>query len=128
MSLMKSYGLRQVARLRCRAMRREQTPAEAALWSVLRNRSFLGLKFNRQHPIFHDLEGVETFYIADFYCHALRLVIELDGSVHNLQTGSDVQRDDNLRALGLTVLRFENRMVFENIDTILAAIKALTTE
>ncbi len=128
MSLNKSHELRQVATLRCRKLRKEQTPAEARLWTVLRNRKFLGLKFNRQHPIFYDLDGVETFYITDFYCHALGLVIELDGSVHIMRAEFDAHRDANLHALGLTVLRFENRLVFDNIAVILTAIQALTKE
>ena len=56
---------------RARALRREATDAERFLWSLLRNRQFLGLKFRRQHP----LGG----YIVDFYCHEARLGIELDG-------------------------------------------------
>ena len=56
---------------RARALRREATDAERLLWSLLRDRQFLGLKFRRQHP----LGG----YIVDFYCHEARLGIELDG-------------------------------------------------
>ncbi len=57
MSLNKSNGLRQVAKLRCRQLRKEQTPAEEYLWIVLRNRSFLGLKFNRQFTFFSNWMG-----------------------------------------------------------------------
>jgi len=58
-----------------RELREKQTPAEALLWQLLRNRRLLGFKFRRQHQ-FGD-------YIADFYCHEARLIIECDGSVHN---------------------------------------------
>src|SRR5260370_20311655 len=58
-----------------RELRERQTPAEALLWQLLRNRRLLGFKFRRQHQ-FGD-------YIADFYCHEARMVIECDGSAHD---------------------------------------------
>ena len=60
---------------RARALRKTSTDAETLLWSRLRNRQFRNLKFRRQVPLGH--------YIVDFYCHELRLVIELDGGQHS---------------------------------------------
>ena len=125
MSLTRSHGLRRVAQIRCRELRKRQTPAEALLWSALRNRRFLGFKFNRQHPIFHDFDGIETFFIADFFCHELKLVIEVDGPVHTTQAASDRHRDLILRTLGLRVLHFENTAVIKNLDATLQAIEAV---
>ena len=72
---------------RAREFRKKQTTAEALLWELLRNRQFLGFKFRRQHQ-FGD-------YIADFYCHEARLVIECDGEAHapNEAWHHDQERD-----------------------------------
>ena len=128
MSLLLLGKLKDVAKLRCRELRKRQTPAERAVWHMLRNRRCLGLKFNRQHPVFHDLEGRETFLVADFYCHALRLVIELDGGIHDASPGQDRNRDTILQNLGLTVLHYPNDIaihapfrILEDIDRINSA-------
>ncbi|MBE0642812.1 MAG: endonuclease domain-containing protein [Bacteroidetes bacterium] len=122
MSLLLLGKLKDVAKIRCRELRRQQTPAEVRMWHLLRNRKYHGLKFNRQHPIFHDLDGRETFLIADFFCHELRLVIELDGSVHADTGHADAHRDRTLSLLGFTVLRFTNDIALEHPYRILQAI------
>jgi very-short-patch-repair endonuclease len=101
---------------RARELRKTQTPAEEALWALLRDRNFLRLKFRRQVPIGR--------YIADFYCRRYKLVIELDGSIHEdrLQAAHDKNRDFYLRTLGLTILRFTNQQVFEDPDAVLQKI------
>jgi len=78
------------------------TSSEKRLWSFLRNRSLHGLKFRRQQPI----DG----YIADFCCLESKLVIELDGSIHNKkdQQEYDQERDAHLRDQGFRILRFSN--------------------
>src|SRR4051812_40833654 len=83
---------------RARELRAEQTPAERLLWERLRKRRFLGLKFRRQFPI--------EVFIADFYCHEEKLVLEVDGSVHRepQQKARDENRDIVLRAQGFKVL------------------------
>ena len=102
---------------RARELRREQTPAEEALWSLLRDRRLLRLKFRRQVPIGR--------FIVDFYCHRERLVIELDGTVHEepSQIAHDEDRDLHLRAVGMTVLRFSNQRVFEEPQAVLREIR-----
>jgi cyclase len=97
-------------------LRSNMTVAEALLWNHLKG-SNLGAKFRRQHPL-----GI---YIADFYCHRYKLVIELDGSIHNdpQVAANDIQRQLNLEADGLKVLRFKNEQLFNHIETVLATIK-----
>ncbi|WP_136467850.1 DUF559 domain-containing protein [Flagellimonas onchidii] len=103
----------QIARL----LRKEQTKAEKKLWGCLRNRNFENLKFRRQHPL--------KEYILDFFCEEYGIVIELDGEYHNQpnQKEKDELRDTHLKNLGYLVLRFENKVVFEEIDTLLQTIK-----
>jgi very-short-patch-repair endonuclease len=102
---------------RARKLRAEATPAEQALWEVLRDRKLGGLKFRRQSPI-----GI---FIADFHCRELNLVVELDGEAHSdrKQTAHDENRDFYLRSLGCTILRFSNQQVFEESEEILARIR-----
>ena len=69
MSLNKNKELREIAKTSCRELRKNSTNAEKDFWNIVRNRKFLGKKFYRQYPIFFDLLGKESFYIADFYCH-----------------------------------------------------------
>ncbi|WP_303687198.1 endonuclease domain-containing protein [Nonlabens dokdonensis] len=95
-----------------RKLRSNATPAEKYLWSHLRSKQLDGLRFQRQHAIKN--------FIVDFYCASLGLIIELDGEVHNHPQAEekDDHRDKELEALGFTILRFENKMVFENLEHI----------
>jgi very-short-patch-repair endonuclease len=99
-----------------RNLRETLTSAEAALWSLVNNKQLHGRKFRRQHSI-------ENF-IADFYCAEEKLIIELDGEVHNdpMQATYDEARDNRLKELGYKVLRFENKMVFQQTEFVLDAI------
>ena len=97
---------------RARRMRKEMTPAERALWYVLRNRRFIGLKVRRQVPI--------GPYIADFYCADHRLIIEADGSGQG--SARDMDRDRWLTAQGFRVLRLGNRDILTNLPACLDAI------
>ena len=83
----------------------EGTDAEAVLWQLLRNRKLIGCKFRRQVPIGR--------YVADFFCHERRLIVELDGGVHSDpdQQLHDQNRDTFLLSLGLRILRFSNEQV-----------------
>src|SRR5512133_4302682 len=106
---------------RAKRMRREPIPAEA-LWKILRNRNLHGLKFRRQHPI--------LFYIADFYCHELRLVVEVDGTIHFTpsQIEKDKKRTANLEANGIRVVRFTNEQVLERIGEVVAVLRKMREE
>lgn len=101
---------------RRRELRNNLTPAEAAMWKLLQNSKLQGRKFRRQHSIEN--------YIVDFYCPTAKLIIELDGEVHNnpIAHQHDYERDEQLRYLGYTVLRFENKLVFEQQEAVLDAI------
>ncbi len=97
-----------------RRMRAEPTPAEALLWKKIRKRQLGGYKFRRQH-IIHT-------YIVDFYCPEARLVVEIDGPVHNGQSEYDRGRDKILQELNYQVLRFKNESVHSDIDFVIASI------
>jgi very-short-patch-repair endonuclease len=122
MSLNKKHILIEIAKLRCRELRKKQTYAEQLLWACLRNNK-LGKKFLRQHPIFHDITGVESFFIADFYCHAAHLIIELDGIIHITKLKADNEREKILNYLGLNVLRFSNSEIETKLNEVLSIIK-----
>jgi len=122
MSLNKNNGLRQIAKMRCRELRKNSTNAEKIFWERVRNRKFMGLKINRQFPIFYDLLGKESFFIADFYCHEKKLVIELDGKIHARQKEQDELRTEIMNQLGIKVIRFKNEEVEQNIDNVLLKI------
>src|SRR3989339_2285146 len=102
------YGKFEQIKLRARQLRSPGTPEERMLWNILRNRRFWGRKFYRQYSIAFDDCGRARFFIADFYCHDARLVIELDGSVHQAQKDHDETRTALLKSMGLRVLRIEN--------------------
>jgi very-short-patch-repair endonuclease len=99
-----------------RQMRINPTEAEKHLWSCICEKKLNGLRFRRQHPI--------AYFIADFYCHSAKLVIEVDGGIHRQgeQYQYDLNRDRELRELGLTVLRFTNEEVMGEIESVLAKI------
>jgi len=101
---------------RARELRKGQTPAEKILWNELRNRKLLNLKFYRQHVIRYG-QG-NTIFIADFYCHEKKLVIELDGCIHLTNKDYDTNRDGILKEYGYAVLRFKN----EELDELLKVI------
>ena len=102
-------GLRQLTR----ELRAKETEAEVLLWKLLRNRQFLGLKFRRQHQ-FGD-------YVTDFFCHEAQLVIECDGSAHeyNGRWQHDQNRDGYMVAQGLRVLRFSNKDILNDPESVL---------
>ncbi|HEY9826073.1 MAG TPA: type ISP restriction/modification enzyme, partial [Stenomitos sp.] len=99
---------------RARALRQQQTPAEKILWECLRANRLNNAKFRRQHNI--------GPYIADFYCSAAKLVIELDGEIHQTQKDRDGDRNTWMQANGLTVLRFQNADITENLEQVLTTI------
>ena len=101
--------------LRARALRRDMTLPEGMLWQVLRTRPD-GFKFRRQHPIGR--------YIVDFYCPAVRLVVEVDGAAHSM--GANPARDENrdqwLRSQSFRVIRFAATDVMNDMAPVVAAI------
>ena len=96
-----------------RELRRRQTDAERILWHHLRNRTLMGCKFRRQHPI--------GPYVVDFACVDAKLVVELDGSQHSAPSGDEV-RTSFLCRQGYRVLRFWNNDALTQTEAILAVV------
>src|SRR3989344_5599755 len=99
---------------RRRELRKTSTPEEEILWKEIRNNKF-GLRFRRQHSI--------GGYILDFYCFQARLIIEIDGKIHNVNREYDKNRDRYFTELGYTTLRIKNDEIHKNLTTILKEIK-----
>lgn len=99
-----------------RDLRGAMTDAERLLWSRIRRKQIKGQQFCRQKIIGR--------YVADFYCPKAKLVVEIDGDQHFAPLGEEADRvrDEFMRTLGLSVLRFSDREVFENIDGVLERI------
>ncbi len=92
------------------------TEAEKIVWERLCNKQ-LGVRIRRQHPIYK--------YIADYYCHELKLVIEIDGGIHFSKENkeNDIGRDITLNEFGIQIIRFTNDQVINDIDQIIEEIK-----
>ena len=110
------YGSSPKTEDRAKSLRRESTEAGKLFWKIVRNRAVNGLKFRRQHPIGH--------FIVDFYCHEVKLAIELDGDVHDVDEVKqyDKARQKIIEELGITLLRFDNEVIFTNPDEALVKI------
>ncbi len=100
--------------IKAKALRENMTQSESLLWEVLRNNN-LGVRFKAQHPI--------DIFIADFYCHKHRLVIEVDGGVHETQKDYDDGRTAEMESYGIRVIRFRNEDVLSNLDGVIEQIK-----
>ncbi|YAF95023.1 MAG: endonuclease domain-containing protein [Nodularia sp. CChRGM 3473] len=105
---------------RAKELRRQITPAEKILWQHLRGNRLKNLHFRRQQII----DG----FIVDFYCHSARLVIEVDGKIHEQQVEYDVERDKVLSARGLRLLRIKNELVQRELDQVLVLISQVCGE
>jgi very-short-patch-repair endonuclease len=113
-SLITQQNISPLLKARAKEMRKQMTPAEHKLWQSLRANRLEGFHFRRQQII--------APYIVDFYCHAVGLVVEVDGEVHLEQEAYDKDRDAYLQASGLKVLRFNNREVWNQLDLVLGEI------
>jgi len=91
------------------------------LWQFLKANQ-LGVRFKRQHPIW--------LYIADFYCHELKLVIEVDGSIHNVKEvmEQDVIREEDIISFGIKVIRFKNNEIHRDVEDVINKIKDIINE
>jgi very-short-patch-repair endonuclease len=111
-------NLKQLAR----ELRNNSTKSEIRLWQMIKGKQVMGYDFHRQKPLLN--------YIADFYYHKLELVIELDGYTHQLEEvqQKDKRKQADLEALGLTVLRFEDGEVLQNVDEVLRILENYVLE
>jgi len=105
-----------------RELRQNQTNAEEMLWCHLRNRQLLNVKFRRQYSI--------DRYVVDFYAPEFKLVIELDGPIHQRidQQDYDRERESHLELFGITILHFNNEELIEDTDKVLGTIKKTLVE
>ncbi|MCX6248445.1 MAG: endonuclease domain-containing protein [Bacteroidetes bacterium] len=102
---MKYAQLKEIAR----KFRNNPTPGEELLWKYIRNDQLDGKRFLRQHPIIYESnEHEHFFFIPDFYCASEKLVVEVDGKVHDYQKDRDIHREEILKAKGLRILRIRN--------------------
>lgn len=110
------YGASHYIFKRAEQLRESMTPAETIVWNYLRANGF-HLKFKRQHHI--------ATYVADFYCHELKLIIEIDGDIHGNEDVKkyDEQRENYLKELGLHILRFQNQQVFQHFPIVISTIE-----
>ncbi|MGA2795784.1 MAG: DUF559 domain-containing protein [Roseiarcus sp.] len=99
-----------------RSLRKRQTRAEDILWERLRGSRFHGAKFRRQVPF--------DRFVVDFYCHAAKLVVEIDGKQHEWFSEYDAGRTEVLERLGVDVVRFTNEEVSGDLDSVLERIRA----
>lgn len=110
------YGSTPIIFANARKLRNELTGSEVIFWSILKQ-YFSNYKFRRQHPI--------SQYIADFYCHKLKLVVEIDGGIHlsNEVKNNDKIRDDFMESLGLNIIRFTNDDICKNGEIVAQKLK-----
>jgi very-short-patch-repair endonuclease len=116
------FGAKKDIILKARELRKNMIEAEETLWNSLRRKQINGFLFRRQHPI--------DIFIVDFYCHELKLVIEIDGGIH---TDTEVAKYDRgreaeIEKFGLKIIRFTNNEVFNNTKYVIEKIKAHTKQ
>jgi len=107
---------------KAKMLRKNMTKAEEILWNQLRRKKLLGLRFRPQHPI--------DIFIADFYCHTVKLVIEVDGGIHKSseQKEYDLGREGELENWGIRVIRFTNGEIENNIKQVLKRTEQICEE
>jgi len=98
-------------------LRNHSTESESVLWNAIKNKQLDGIKFRRQHSI--------GPYIMDFYCPSLKLCIEIDGEIHDHYDDNikDVIRTRNINRYGITILRYSNACIYNNLNGILQSIR-----
>lgn len=106
------YGASKKIFLRAIELRNNMTKAEKKLWQELRNRELFKARWKAQHPI--------DIFVVDFYCHKYKLVIEVDGDIHLKEEirERDDGREHDIEKLGISILRFTNKEIFENIESV----------
>ena len=108
--------------MKAKELRKYETEAEKILWAKLSKNQLMGLHFRRQNPI--------SRFIADFYCPKINLVIEVDGSIHDLPENEayDLGRSEILNDFGITLIRFPNEQIINNIENTINKIEESVRE
>jgi very-short-patch-repair endonuclease len=111
------YGARSSIFIKAKELRKHMTDAEELLWNELKHRKLFKSKFRRQHPI--------DIFIVDFYCHELKLVIEVDGEIHLEKEVAEYDdgRTFDLEKHGIRILRFTNERVFKDLSGVINEIR-----
>ncbi len=110
-----------------RNLRKNSTKAERIIWQVVRNRRIKNKKFRRQYPIEFEYYGQKRHFIADFYCHECKLIIEIDGGIHETQKDYDKLRTQIINKLGIKVVRFKNKDLENSLDKVIEKLKKYIT-
>jgi len=117
------------AKTYARENRKQQTPAEKFFWEQVRRSAFMGLKFNRQFPIAYSLyDGGSLFFIPDFHCYEKKLLVEIDGKIHEQQKAYDREREEILVGMGYTIVRFTNEEVLIDWELVRKKLKIVVEE
>jgi very-short-patch-repair endonuclease len=114
------YGAKPDIFEKAKKLRENLTECEQLLWKRLDKNKVLGFRFKCQHPI--------DIFIADFYCHKLKLVIEIDGEIHNQKLEYDFGRTDEMERFDIMVIRFPNKEVKEDINKVMREIVRVCVE
>ncbi|HSW59524.1 MAG TPA: endonuclease domain-containing protein [bacterium] len=101
-----------------RSLRNNQTESEKIFWNAVRQRKVMDLRFLRQHSFTFLYNNKERFFIADFYCAKKKLVVEIDGKIHEKQKDYDELREYIIQSLGYKVIRFTNEDIQHDLDNI----------
>ena len=109
------YGAKPATLEAARILRKSMTRTEKLLWDKLKGKQICGLRFRRQHPI--------SFFIADFYCHEVRLVVETDGKIHDYKKEYDDGREAEMEKYYIKTLRFTNHDVENDIKKVVSEIE-----
>jgi len=115
------FGATKIIFQHAQKLRKKMTDAEKIIWEKLCNKQ-LGVKIRRQHPIWK--------FIADYYCHEIKLVIEIDGGIHLLEETKeyDISREVTLNEFGIEIIRFSNDQVVKEIESVIEKIKEKIAE
>ncbi len=119
-SILRGQRIEPVKLERAKELRREMTPEERMLWSALRTNRLRGWHFRRQQPV--------AGFILDFYCHAAKLCIEVDGGIHDERHEYDSARDAVLSAHGIRVLRVSNEAIHHSFASVVAQVEDLCAQ
>lgn len=113
------YGAKPDIFEKATVLRENMTEAEKLLWEKLKDRKLFKFKFRRQHPI--------DIFIVDFYCHPIRLIIEVDGEYHlnSEQKEYDIGRSMELKNWGLKIIRYTNKDIFKDLDNVVSKIQKI---
>lgn len=116
------YGARPHIFEKAKMLRKNMTVSEQVLWRELKGKKLLGLRFRPQHPI--------DIFIADFYCHPIKLVIEIDGGIHKNkeQKVYDLGREGELENWGIKVIRFTNEEIENKVNQVVGEIEQICRE